>query len=96
MLKRRIDTYRRYRDREKVSLNEEKRWEEYKKEKDAEDEAEKILSEDAPQQDEGGKAPDPVLDEAAHIAADLAGMKSKASSGAEWPTPVEAERRKGI
>ena len=63
--------YRRYRDRDKLSLNEERRWEEYRKEKDAEDAAEKLLSEDGSGTADKD-APDPVLDEAAHIAADLA------------------------
>lgn len=88
MLKRRIETYRRYRDREKVSLNEEKRWEEYRREKDAEDEAEKILNENSVPSNGGERDADPVLDEAAHIASDLAGMEKRSASGAEWPSPV--------
>ena len=92
-LRRRIAAYRRYRDREKISLNEEKRWEEYRREKDAEDEAEKILADESAASDGGGKNSDPVLDEAAHIAADLAEMQPKPQSGADWPSPAGAEER---
>ena len=70
VLKRRVEMYRRFRDRDKLSLNEKVRWEEYRREKDAEDAAEKLLGDEAPNDADNG--PDPVLDEAAHIAADLA------------------------
>ncbi len=84
-LKRRIEMYRRYRDRDKLSLNEARRWEEYRKEKDAEDAAEKLLSEEGA--DPGDKdAPDPVLDEAARIAADLAEL-DRSEQGRCIPDP---------
>ena len=67
---RKIELYRRLRDRDKVSLNEEVRWREYRQEKEAEEAAEKLSGEGgAKDKDEDS---DPVLDEAAHIAADLA------------------------
>ncbi|MBQ6352886.1 MAG: carboxy terminal-processing peptidase, partial [Lentisphaeria bacterium] len=87
-LKRRIEMYRRYRDRDKLSLNEERRWEEYRKEKDAEEAAEKLLSdEDA---NSGDDAADPVLDEAVHIAADLAELDR--ASGRDIPNPAQVRR----
>ena len=67
-LRRKIELYRHYRDRDKLSLNEERRWREYQQEKDAEAEAEKFDGEGKTGDDEA----DPVLDEAARIAADLA------------------------
>jgi carboxyl-terminal processing protease len=78
VLKRRIEMYRRFRDRDKVSLNEKLRWEEYRREKDAEDAAEKLLGEDAA--DSADNGPDPVLDEAAHIASDLAELERNSPS----------------
>ena len=67
-LKQRIQLYLRYRDRENLSLNENTRWKEYEQEKAVSDEIEKLLS-DA--KDDGDDF-DPVLDEAANIASDLA------------------------
>ena len=72
LLRNRVEAYRRYRDREQLSLNEERRWGEYLKEKDAEEAAEKLLQEDGDSAGKAEKAPDPVLDEAVRIAADLA------------------------
>ena len=71
VLRRKIGLYRRYRDRERLSLNEERRWQEYRQEKTAEEADEKVA---------GGKSDedsDPVLDEAEHIAADLAELGEK-------------------
>ena len=73
-LKRKIGLYRRMRDRERVSLNENTRWREYEQEKALEDENEKILNDKKKKDDE----PDPVLDEAVRIASDLAELGSVA------------------
>ena len=67
-LLRKIEVYRRLRDRERTSLNEKTRWREYEKEKAIEDENEKLLSDKKKKDD----AFDPVLDEAVRIASDLA------------------------
>ena len=68
-LRRRIELFRRYRDREKISLNEEARWKEREQEKAFEAEEEKLSRSEKGKKDDDS---DPVLDEAAHIAADLA------------------------
>ena len=71
--KRVIATYCRYRDREKISLNEEKRYKEYLTEAEVEKEAERLAAQDDDEKRE--KTADVVLDEAAHIAADYAMIK---------------------
>ena len=65
----RLALFKKYRDRKSVSLNEKKRWEEYQSEKLYQEELEKMYSED-----EKKNKLDPVLKEAANIAADLAAM----------------------
>ena len=76
VLRRKIEQYRRYRDRDKLSLNEERRWQEYRQEKAAEEADEKIsgVSRNKPDEDV-----DPVLDEAERIAADLAELDKAAN-----------------
>ena len=74
-LKRKIEVYRELRDRKRISLNEQTRWRQYEQEKAIEDENEKLLGE---QKKDDGEF-DPVLDEAAHIAADLAELSSNST-----------------
>jgi carboxyl-terminal processing protease len=62
-----IETFKRYRDKKVISLNEEKRWKEYSSEKEATDNTENLLSNDDKKQD---KSSDCVLNEAVNIAAD--------------------------
>lgn len=71
VLKQRREFYRRYRDREKVSLNEEKRWKEYREEEAVEKELDRFNDEGHPDDENS----DIVLDEAVRIAADLADLK---------------------
>ena len=75
-LQRKIEMYRRYRDRDKLSLNEERRWQEYRQEKAAEEADEKVSGTSRNKQDEEF---DPVLDEAEHIASDLAELDKAAN-----------------
>ncbi|MBP5530557.1 MAG: carboxy terminal-processing peptidase [Lentisphaeria bacterium] len=76
-LKQRVQLYLRYRDRENLSLNENTRWKEYEQEKAVNDEIEKLLSD---KKDDGDDS-DPVLDEAANIASDLAELGGAAENG---------------
>ena len=75
-MQRKIEMYRRYRDRDKLSLNEERRWQEYRQEKAAEEADEKVSGTSRNKQDEEF---DPVLDEAEHIASDLAELDKAAN-----------------
>lgn len=75
VLQRKIKLYRSYRDREKLSLNEERRWREYRQEKTAEEADEKVSGEKSGSDDEF----DPVLDEAVNIASDLAELDKAAN-----------------
>ena len=68
-LQRKIELFRRYRDREKLSLNEATRWKEREQEKTIEEAEEKLEGGERGKKDDDN---DPVLNEAAHIAADLA------------------------
>ena len=70
-LKQRSEFFRRYRDREKISLNEEKRWKEYRDE----EAVEKALSEFNEERRSDDEHSDTVLEEAVRIAADLAELK---------------------
>ena len=70
-LKQRSEFFRRYRDRERISLNENKRWKEYRDEEEVEKAMEKF-NEDRRADDDRA---DPVLNEAVRIAADLAELK---------------------
>ena len=74
-LQRKIEVYRRLRDRKQISLNEKTRWQEYEQEKAIEDENDKALGEKKNGDDE---EPDPVLDEAVRIASDLAELENAA------------------
>ena len=65
---RQISLYRAIRDRKKLSLNEEKRYNEFRREKSIAEEAEKLLTEN---DKENKKSGDVVLNEALNIAADL-------------------------
>ena len=65
----RLALFKKYRDRQSVSLNEKKRWNEYQSEKLYQEELEKMYSDDEKKQ-----KLDPVLKESARIAADLAAM----------------------
>lgn len=69
--KRLISIYRRYRDREKLSLNEEKRYKEYLAEEEVEKEAERLASMEE-HDDKKSQSGDVVLEEAVNIAADYA------------------------
>ena len=68
VLRRKIEVYRRLRDRKRISLNEKTRWQEYEQEKAVEEENDKAMGEKKSGDDE----PDPVLDEAVRVASDLA------------------------
>ena len=70
-LKQRSEFFRRYRDREKISLNENKRWKEYRDEEAVEKELNKFNEERRSDDDRA----DTVLNEAVRIAADLAELK---------------------
>ena len=72
---RKLDAYNRYKDRKTISLNEEARWKEYNEEKQIQDEAEKLQDDRSDSAKEGKKGEDLILREAAHIAADFAGLK---------------------
>lgn len=74
LLQRRIDLFRKYRDKKSVSLNEEKRWNEYQEEKAFQDENEKLYEEKS-SDSKNERAFDPVLDEAVNIAGDLSSTK---------------------
>ena len=76
VLRRKIEMYRRYRDRDRLSLNEERRWQEYRQEKAAEEADEKVSGASGGKQDEEF---DPVLDEAERIASDLAELDKAAN-----------------
>ena len=67
----RREFFRRYRDREKISLNENRRWKEYRDEEAIEKTMEKLNADRRPDED----GADIVLDEAVRIAADLAELK---------------------
>ena len=70
-IKQRSEFYRQYRDREKISLNEEKRWKEYREE----EVLEKAMAKFNEESRSGDEDADAVLDEAVRIAADLAELK---------------------
>lgn len=70
---RQIDVFRRYRNRKTVSLNEEKRFQEYLDEAELEEEAERIANQDDDEKKTHAFR-DVVLDEAVNIAADYAGL----------------------
>ncbi len=74
VLQRKIKVYRSYRDRERLSLNEERRWREYRQEKSAEEADEKLSGTG----NGGDDDLDPVLDEAVNIASDLAELDKAA------------------
>ena len=74
--KRLISTYRKYRDREKLSLNEDKRYKEYVTEEEVEKEAERLASV-MDEHDEKKSDGDVVLEEAVNIAADYALISSE-------------------
>ena len=76
VLRRKIEMYRRYRDRDRLSLNEARRWQEYRQEKAAEEADEKVSGASGNKQDEEF---DPVLDEAERIASDLAELDKAAN-----------------
>ncbi len=73
-LQQRIASYRAHKNRTKISLMESKRWNEYRTEKDLEEAADRLLSQDLEIRKKE-KAKDPVLDEAVNIAADYPGIK---------------------
>jgi carboxyl-terminal processing protease len=68
---RQIALFREIRDRQKLSLNEEKRYAEYRREKAVSDEVERQFSAAAESADKDKKNKDLVLEEAVNIAADL-------------------------
>jgi len=68
---RQIELFREIRDRKKLSLNEEKRYMEYRREKAISDEVERQLSAAAESAEKDKKNKDLVLEEAVNIAADL-------------------------
>ena len=71
-LLRRIDLFKRYKDRKEVSLNEAKRWKEYREEKEIQEASERLYEEQAGISGKSDAAKfDPVLTEAVRIAGDL-------------------------
>ncbi len=71
-LLRRIELFKRYKDRKEVSLNEAKRWKEYREEKAIQEESERLYEEQAGVSGKSDSAKlDPVLNEAVNIAGDL-------------------------
>ncbi len=70
-LLRKIELFRKYKDKKEVSLNEDARWREYQEEKQVQDESERLYQEDSDGK-VGKKQADPELDETVNIAADLA------------------------
>ena len=74
LLNKRIANYRAHKNRTHISLNEAKRWAEYRHEKDLDDEAERLLSGDSEVRKKA-KQNDPVLTEAIHIAADYSSLE---------------------
>jgi len=75
LLNRRIANYRAHRDRTRISLQEAKRWAEYRSVKEMDEAAERLLSGDQELKKKDKLLSDPVLNEAAAIAADYAAMK---------------------
>ncbi len=73
-LLRRIELYKRYKQRNEISLNEAERWKDYQEEKQLSEAEDKALDEEP---DKTRKGPDPILNEATRIAADLAVMEKK-------------------
>ena len=73
-LRKRIDLFRRFRDRKSVSLNEARRWADYQQEKDLNEETEKLLNDSGSGEKALRTEFDPVLREAERITADLADM----------------------
>lgn len=70
---RKIEIFRKYKDKKEVSLNEEKRWQEYQEEKQVQEDADRLYQDNAGETNQSNKKIlDPELNEAACIAADLA------------------------
>ena len=73
----------RYKDRKEVSLNEAKRWKEYREEKEIQDASERLYEEQAGISGKSDAAKfDPVLNEAVHIAGDLCSAEAAAAETA--------------
>ena len=70
--KRKVEVFRRYRNRKEVSLNEEKRFQEYLNEMELEEEAERIAGQNEDKKPSNNR--DVILEEATNIAADYAGI----------------------
>ena len=66
-----IEIYRRTKKRKVLSLNEEKRWQDYRRERQATEAAEKLFEHRSESGNDSKEKYDPVLDEAVRIAADL-------------------------
>lgn len=82
-LLRRIDLFKRYKDRKEVSLNEAKRWKEYREEKEIQEASERLYEEQAGISGKSDAAKfDPVLTEAVRIAGDLCAAEAAASETA--------------
>ena len=74
VLMKRIANYRAHKNRTRISLMESKRWAEYRNEKDLDETAERLISDDAEIRKKA-RQQDPVLTEAVRIAADYSAMK---------------------
>ncbi len=74
-LQTRIKLLNQYKNRKEVSLNEETRWKEYLGEKEMQEETEKLYQDETAPENKDEKF-DPVLDEAARVAVDLAEIKN--------------------
>lgn len=82
-LLRRIELFKRYKDRKEVSLNEAKRWKEYREEKEIQEESERLYEEQAGVSGKSDSAKlDPVLNEAVNIAGDLCAAEVAAAETA--------------
>jgi carboxyl-terminal processing protease len=69
-----IELFKRYKNRKSFSLNEEKRWAEYKKEQQAAEAQEKIYLEASEQSEKNSAKFDPVADEAVRVLYDYRGL----------------------
>ncbi len=81
-LQKRIELFNKYKDKKEVSLNEEQRWKEYLEEKQVQEDSEKLYAEEAGVSSDDAVV-DPVLEEAANIAGDLANWKAVPEKSAD-------------
>jgi len=83
VLEKRIANYREHKNRNRISLQESKRWAEYRSVKEMDEAADRLLSGDQELRKKDKALGDPVLTEAANIAADYAAMERPRLPAAE-------------